>query len=333
MTAIHSLPHPHSPHQPGRSGGEVMRRLLAPLAHYYSDAATVEIRMNRPHQVITERRGVGKQAHEDARLNRAAIERIARSLGNASGTAFDGEEHVKLSTVLPGGHRFECLVGASVQSGLSLAIRCKHPFTPTWEQWGATPFVRDYLTAAVARDANLIVSGATNTGKTTLLNMLLATLPDDRRVVAVEDTPELQIGRFWDGNGLLAAREANTATGMVGWRELYDHLMRITPDHILFGEISTQNAFAALAALNSGVTGFMCTIHAESPEQVIHRKFTQNVAWAGAVMPDIPEYLSDLVDVVVQIKRTTTGFRHITDIWEVREGRYVFRDGREVAAC
>ncbi|MCA1975215.1 MAG: CpaF/VirB11 family protein, partial [Caenispirillum sp.] len=69
---------------------------------------------------------------------------------------------------------------------------------------------------------------------------------------------------------------------------------------------------------------------AESPEQVIHRKFTQNVAWAGAVMPDIPEYLTDLVDVVVQIKRTPTGFRHITDIWEVREGRYVFRDGKEV---
>ncbi|WP_413208343.1 ATPase, T2SS/T4P/T4SS family, partial [Rhodospirillum sp. A1_3_36] len=232
---------------PGRSGGEVMRRLLAPLTPYYADPGTVEIRMNRPHQVITERRGEGKRAHHDDHLNRATIERIARSLGNASGTAFDGEEYVKLSTVLPGGHRFECLVGASVQSGLSLAIRCKHPFTPSWEQWGTSHALRDYLTAAVARDANLIVSGATNTGKTTLLNMLLATLPDSRRVVALEDTPELQIGRFWDGNGLLAAREANTATGMVSWRELYDHLMRITPDHIVFGEISTQNAFAALA--------------------------------------------------------------------------------------
>jgi pilus assembly protein CpaF len=287
--------------------------------------------MNRPHQVITERRGESKRAHQDEHLNRATIERIPRSLGNASGTAFDGEEYVKLSTVLPGGHRFECLVGASVQSGLSLAIRCKHPFTPSWDQWGASNALRDYLTAAVARDANLIVSGATNTGKTTLLNMLLATLPDSRRVVALEDTPELQIDRFWDGNGLLAAREANTATGMVSWRELYDHLMRITPDHIVFGEISTQNAFAALAALNSGVTGFMCTIHAESPEQVIHRKFTQNVAWAGAVMPDIPEYLSDLVDVVVQIKRTTSGYRQITDIWEVRDHRYVLRDGKEVS--
>lgn len=122
-------------------GNMVMRRLLAPLATYYDDPDTVEIRMSRPHHVVTERRGEGKREVHDAALNRATIERIARSLGNASGTAFDGEQHVKLSTVLPGGHRFECLVGSSVQSGLSLAIRCKHPFTPTWEQWvPRTPF-------------------------------------------------------------------------------------------------------------------------------------------------------------------------------------------------
>jgi len=264
-------------------------------------------------------------------LNRATIETIARSLGNHAGIRFDGEEHTKLSCVLPGGHRFECLVGASVQSGLSLAIRCKHPFTPSWEQWGASEPVRRYLVEAVGAEANIIVSGATNTGKTTLLNMLLATLPAERRVVALEDTPELHIGRFWDGVGLLAAREAITGAGMVTWRELYDHLMRITPDHILMGEISTQNAFAALAALNSGVTGFMCTIHAESPEQVIHRKFDQNISWAGAVMPNIPEFLADLVDVVVQIKRGTDGWRRITDIWEVRNDRYVLKDGKEVA--
>lgn len=311
-------------------GGLVMRRILAPLAAYYDDTNTVEVRMSRPHQVVTERRGEGKRLVHDPALNRAVIERIARSLGNNNGTAFDGEEHVKLSCVLPGGHRFECLVGSSVQTGLSLAIRCKHPFTPSWDQWGASDRVRDYLTDAVAREANIIVSGATNTGKTTLLNMLLATIREDRRVVALEDTPELQLGRFWDGVGLIAAREAGTGAGMVDWRQLYDHLMRITPDHILMGEISTQNAFAALAALNSGVTGFMCTIHAESPEQVIHRKFDQNISWSGATMPNVPEFLCDLVDVVVQIKRCTDGYRHISDIWEVRNNLYVIKDGKEV---
>ena len=105
------------------------------------------------------------------------------------------------------------------------------------------------------RGRSIVVSGSTNTGKTTLMNMLLAGLPDDRRVIAVEDTPELHLDRFWDGVGLLAAREASPGSGMVGWRQLYDHVVRITPDHVVFGEISTLNAFAALAALNSGVTG------------------------------------------------------------------------------
>ncbi|MHA1597535.1 MAG: ATPase, T2SS/T4P/T4SS family, partial [Alphaproteobacteria bacterium] len=235
----------------------------------------------------------------------------------------------KLSCVLPGGHRFECLLGSSVRSGISLAIRCKHPFTPTWQQLGVNDAIRDYLLAAVMNERNIIISGATNTGKTTLLNMLLGTLPDDRRVIAVEDTPELHIDKFWDGVGLLAARESNSGTGLLDWRQLYDHLMRVTPDHIVFGEISTLNAFAALAALNSGVTGFMCTIHADSPYQAIHRKFDQNIAWAGDVMPRVPEFLTDLVDVVVQIKRTPDGFRQITDIFEPGADSFILRDGKE----
>jgi pilus assembly protein CpaF len=114
---------------------------------------------------------------------------------------------------------------------------------------------------------------------------------------------------------------------MIGWDGLYDHLMRATPDHAAFGEISIQNAFAALAALNSGITGFMCTIHAESPRQALDRKFDQNIAWSGATMPRVPEFLHELVDVVVQIKRSTDGFRRITDIYEPRADRWVLRDG------
>ncbi|WP_460926151.1 P-loop NTPase family protein, partial [Novispirillum itersonii] len=76
-------------------------------------------------------------------------------------------------------------------------------------------------------------------------------------------------------------------------------------------------------------TGFMCTIHAESPEQVIHRKFVQNISWAGGDMADIPEFLADLVDVVVQIRRSEDGIRRISDIWEVRNDRHVMKDGKE----
>ena len=307
-------------------------RLLKPLSVFFDNTETVEVRMVQAEQVIIERRGEGKIAVEADGLVLAVIETICQALANRYGLRFDPDEVPKLSCVLPGGHRFECLLGSSVRSGISLAIRCKHSFIPTWEQLGVSDAVRRYLLAAVSGERNIIISGATNTGKTTLLNMLLDTLPDERRVIAVEDTPELHMVKFWDGVGLLAARESNAGTGLLDWRQLYDHLMRVTPDHIVFGEISTLNAFAALAALNSGVTGFMCTIHAESPHQAIHRKFDQNIAWAGEVMPRVPEFLTDLVDVVVQIKRTPDGFRQITEIYEPGNDRFILQDTKETGA-
>jgi pilus assembly protein CpaF len=306
-----------------------IRTILRPLARYYDDPTTVEMRINRPKTVVVDRRGVGKVAIAAPELTVAKIEDLCKALANQTGVRFDPDDAPKLSCVIPEAkHRFECLVGASVQSEVSLAIRCKHPFTPTWEQVGVGPELLGYLEEVIMGGRNLIVSGATNTGKTTLLNKLLEFLPDNRRVVAVEDTPELHIDRFWDGVGLIAAREEATSSGMVTWRELYDHQMRITPDHVMFGEISTQNAFAALGALNSGITGFACTIHAESPLQVLKRKFVQNVAWAGQQMADIPEFLAELVDVIVQIKRDATGFRRITDIYEPRNKHWIMEDGK-----
>jgi pilus assembly protein CpaF len=316
---------------PGKPGRSAIGTVMVPLATYYDDPATIEARIVRPGQIIVDRRGAGKKALPAPELTRAVIEDICRALANVTGAAFDPETAPKLSCIVPEvRHRFECLVGPSVQSGISLAIRCKHPFTPTWDQVGADQGLVDYLKAAVTAEKNIIVSGATNTGKTTLLNKLLSFLPDDRRVIAIEDTPELQIDRFWDGVGLLAARDAKFSTGMVGWDGLYDHLMRATPDHVLFGEISIQNAFAALAVLNSGITGFMCSIHAEGPKQALERKFDQNIAWSGAVMPRVPEFLHELVDVVLQIKRSADGYRRISEIYEPRADRWVLRGGVQV---
>lgn len=197
------------------SNNPVMTNILAPLAAHYDDPQTIELRLGRAGVVIVERREQGKFEIDDHELGVAQIEKVCQSLANVNGLRFDADEAPKVSCVLPEGHRFECLVGSSVQSGLSLAIRCKHPFMPSWAQVGADQRVKAWLVEAVASERNIIVSGATNTGKTTLLNKLLATLPADRRVVSVEDTPELQLDRFWDGVGLLAAREAVTAAGRV----------------------------------------------------------------------------------------------------------------------
>ncbi len=312
----------------------VLSSIMKPLARYFDEKDVIEVRVNEPCRVVVDRRGRDLQYYDDDSINIGRIEHICRALVNRHGMdRFDPDKNPKVSCIIPDvRHRFECLVGASVQGGISLAIRCKHPFVPTWDQLDANQAVQEYLYDAVATTKNIVISGATNTGKTTLLNMMLEIVPSSRRVIAVEDTPELQLDKFDHPVGLLADRDSSTkkSGGRVSWQNLYDHIMRITPDHIIFGEISTENAWPALAALNSGVTGFMCTIHAESPHQVLNRKFQQNITWSGKTMHDVDKYLTELIDVVVQIKRGTDGYRKITEIYEPKTNTTVFPRKEEV---
>ena len=303
----------------------VLSAILKPLARYFGDNDVVEVRVSRPCRVVVDRRGRGLEYYDDNSLTTGCIERICRTLANKHGMPFDADRYSKVSCIIPGvQHRFECLIGASVQSGLSLTIRCKHPFVPTWAELGIEEELQGYFYDAMTESRNIIVSGATNTGKTTLLNMLLEMVPASRRVIGVEDTPELALGRFDQGVGLMADRDnTEMAGGRMTWQQLYDHSMRITPDHIIFGEISTENAWAALAALNSGVTGFMCTIHAESPKQVLKRKFDQNIAWSGHPMPEVEKYLGELIDIIVQVKRGPDGYRRVSEIYEPKDDRVV----------
>ena len=304
----------------------VLSKILEPLSRYYDDPDVIELRMKQPGTVVIDHRKNGLQEIWDGSVTLHVLEVICQSLANKKGLAYHPDRHPQLSTTLPEGHRFECITGASVTTGVSLAIRCKHAFEVPWEAFGIDRELLAYIEDIAVQEKNMIISGATNTGKTTFINKFLTLLPEDRRVITVEGTPELDVDRFWNGVSLIAAREEGGGSGMRTWRDLFNHMNRSTPDNIVFGEISTQNAFAALGALNSGVTGFLCTIHAESPEQVITRKFDQNTAWAGQPLANIPEYLGDLVDVIIQIKRDYQGNRLITDIWEPKNNRYILKD-------
>ena len=307
----------------------VIQSILNPLGKYYGDEKAVEVRMNKAFNIVTDIRGDGLKLHHDRKLNIGQIKTICKSLANVNGLEFN-DDIPKISCRLPEGHRFECLLGPSAEHGISLAIRCKHNFIPSWRQLGIVGNVKKYIEEAIDQSKNIIISGATNTGKTTVLNRLISLLPEDRRVVACEDTAELSLGKFWDGVRLLAARHDGTGSGLLTWRELYDHMMRITPDHIIFGEISTENVYCAMGALNSGVTGFMCTIHAESAEQAINRKFEQNISWSGMNLNNVSNYLKDLIDVVIQIKRDNNGIRKITDMYEPKNNHYVFKNKKWV---
>ncbi|TYC64010.1 CpaF family protein [Rhodobacterales bacterium] len=310
----------------------LIEKLLEPLSRHYADTDVVEVRSKAAKTLVIEA-GVGadriRQISEpDFTIHR--MKTICRALANMRGLKFSETEKPQLSTTLPGGHRFECLIGNSVTTGLSLSIRCKHPKQIELTDMGLSDQMIAYIVEAVRTQRNIAISGSTNTGKTTLLNKLLTFLPDDRRVVSAEDTPELEVDRFFNGVSLLASRDASEGAGQRTWQQLYDHKMRISPDNILFGEISTMNAYAALNVLNTGARGWMCTVHAESPELVPNR-FQENINAAGHILPDVAGFMSRLVDLVIHIKRDNYGNRFVSDIYEMKKQRYVLQDRLPVA--
>ncbi|WP_068317863.1 ATPase, T2SS/T4P/T4SS family [Polycladidibacter hongkongensis] len=309
------------------SGNLLLNQLLRPLAQHYANPQVVEVRMRAPGRIIIERRGARERLSEveDAGLTHNKIVQICRALANVAGLQFCEDNHPSVSSILPAGHRFECLVGPSVATGLSLAVRCKHPHAISLHDMGLDDEHIAYIERALEQQWNIVISGSTNTGKTTLLNNLLSFLPDERRVVSAEDTPELSVERFWNGTALIASRDAAQGAGLRTWQQLYDHKMRISPDNILFGEISTQNAFAALNVLNTGARGWMCTVHAESP-QMVPARFQANIDASGQRLEDVASFMGGMVDLVIHIKRDNYGRRGISDMWEMKHNRYVLKD-------
>ena len=211
----------------------------------------------------------------------------------------------------------------SVQSGLSISIRCKHPFDATYHDYGISEKVAAFIQNAVIAGKHIIISGDTNTGKTTLLNLMLKSLDAATRLVVLEDTPEVQFDRFWDSVGLIASR-TGASPSMLSWSSLYDHSNRITPDRLIFSEISTKNSEAALALMNSGGSGFMCTIHASTPEMALKRKFGQNLDMAGTPMQAVDGFLYDMLDLVIQIDRSE-GKRQVVSVWDVKNKTELLR--------
>lgn len=306
---------------------KLIMKLMEPLSQLYHDPDVVELRQTRPGRVVLEHRKSDLQQHDVADLGINQIRRMCQALANYNGLSFSEDTHPKLSVMLPERHRFECLIGPSTLSGLSMAVRCKHPYEIKFEDMGLTPSLVDYISEAMHKRWNIAISGSTNTGKTTLLNKLLGLLPAQERVVSCEDTPELDVERFWNGSALFASREASQGAGLQTWTQLFDHKMRISPDRIIFSEISVQNAYSALNVLNTGAKGWMCTIHADRAEMVVDR-FQSNIDLSGGVSTPIHGYFNSLVDVIFHITRFERGVRQITDIYEVKNKRFILKNGK-----
>lgn len=299
-------------------GDEVLG--MGPLQRLLDDPEVTEIMVNHFQQIYIERKG--QLELSEARFSsedqlRRIIERIVSRVGRRI-----DESSPLVDARLEDGSRVNAIIPPLAVNGPSLTIR----------KFGQVPLtVRNLidfgtlstdmahlLDACVKARLNIIISGGTGTGKTTLLNVISGFIPNNERIVTIEDAVELQLQQ--DHVVRLESRPANIeGKGAVTIRDLVRNSLRMRPDRIVVGEVRGGEALDMLQAMNTGHDGSVSTVHANSPRDAIARLETL-VLMAGLDLPlrAIREQVSSAVDLIVQLTRMRDGTRRVTHVTEVQ---------------
>ena len=299
---------------------DVILPFLLPIADLILDPEVSEIMVNGSGLIFIERNGELEEVtdvHLDERNLIVAVKNIARALGDDV-----SEAQPILDSRLPDGSRVAAILPPCSVGGTTLTIRKFQTRFFTAEELvriGTMPEeVLDQVRTAIAQNRNILISGGTSTGKTTLLNALAAFLPNSTRVVLIEDTAELQLSQR--NLVSLEARRAQADLPAVTIRDLLRASLRLRPDRILVGEVRGGEAFDLLQALNTGHAGSLSTIHANSAEQALRRLATC-VAESAVELPyqAVRYHIADAVNLVLHLGRRD-GKRVVEELLKV--GRF-----------
>jgi pilus assembly protein CpaF len=300
---------------------EVIDEVLGhgPIESLLRDSSVTEVMCNGPRSIYVERYGrlepTEVEFDDEAHLRRI-IDRICARVGRRV-----DEASPMVDARLPDGSRVNAIVPPIAIDGASLTIR----------KFSATPLTvgdlisygtlsrpaAEFLDACVRGRRNILVSGGTGSGKTTILNVLSSFVPADERMVTIEDAAELQLNQ--DHLVRLESRPANAeGRGTVTTRDLVRNALRMRPDRIVVGEVRDSAALDMLQAMNTGHDGSLTTLHANTPRDALSRLETM-VLMAGMDLPSraIRDQITSAVDLIIQTSRLKDGSRKITHVTEV----------------
>lgn len=309
------------------------RYFLSPVLSFLEDDSVTEIMINGPGEIYIERHGKlfktdARFPSEDALLS--AINNVAQWVGREI-----GPEHPVLDARLPDGSRVHAILPPTSRVGPCVTIRKFTREAMTLDDLvrlnSISLAAKEFLEICVKLRKNILISGGTGTGKTVLLGALSRAIPEEERIVVIEDTSELRLVQ--PHTIYLEARHGGReGRGALTIRHLFNNSLRMRPDRVIVGEVRGGEALDMIQAMLSGHSGSLSTIHASSPRDALIRLETLSL------MSDveIPVYVARsqvgaAIHVVIQIARfSEDGSRKITQISEVAgldsENRYILRD-------
>jgi pilus assembly protein CpaF len=305
-----------------------VRSFLAPIVPFLDDPEVSEIMINSHREIWIERGGQVQPA-EVQFDSRDALMSAVNNISQFVQRRID-DENPTMDARLPDGSRIHVILPPCARKGICISIRkfAKEALTPDrlLAYGSMDEACLNLIQAAVTLKKNIMVSGGTGSGKTSLLNAVSSLIPNSERIIVIEDSAELQLQQ--DHVLLLEARMADRfGKGEVSIRDLLHSTLRLRPDRIIIGEIRGGEALDLLQAMNTGHGGSMGTIHANTPVDALSRLETLAL-YAGVDLPlrVIRVQVAAAIDLVVQTARYADGSRRISHISEVLaldgEGNY-----------
>lgn len=318
-----------------------LKHYLEPISEFLSDSATTEVVINRPGEVWVET-DKGWSVHDKPIMTNEWLHGFALMAGKPTRQDITPEMPI-LSCTLPDGERCQIVIPPAVGEGM-ISITIRKPSTLSYslddyKNLGLFDHIeidkaelseddgkllklykeRDwhaFFELAVKSRKNIIISGATGSGKTTFSKSLIQCIPDHERIITIEDTAELDIPH--PNNVRLYYSKDKSGLSKAGPKELLESCLRMRPDRILLQELRDGTAFFYLRNVNSGHPGSITTVHANSPSLAFEQLsllVKESEGGSDLAREDISALLRLLIDIVVQVKRMPGGGRHITEVY------------------
>ncbi|WP_372655927.1 CpaF family protein [Halobacteriovorax sp.] len=312
---------------------DAIASFLAPIVDLLEDEGVSEVMINGPSEIFVEKKGlvfkVPNSFHnEDALIS--AMRAIAQSVGRV----FD-DDNPRLDARLPDGSRIHAVLPPMSKNGTTVAIRKfskeKLTINDLIKFGSLSKDAARFLDICIYLGKNLIVSGGTGSGKTTMLNVLGSRIPKTQRLIIIEDAAELQVNAEHVVNFETRKADPTKGTTEVTIRDLVISSMRLRPDRIIVGEVRGEEALDLIQVMNTGHDGSMGTVHANNPEDACTRLETLCLMGDTKIPPDaVRKMVGSAMQIVVQCSRYHDGGRrtsHISEITGLDEhGNYISRD-------